>query len=326
MGRRRRSSPGPPASPVSGDWLAGAPRWRRRPGSPRSGSTAPARSAAPLARRLRQRRPKSPASRSRAPGSPAPRSARASVLAARQYPIDLVFYDNQRDDARRVANAEAAIARKVDLYVQYHRGAPANATVAQKLKAAGIPVLAVNYPVPGAPLYSHRQRGGRPHGRRGAGRVRRRTWPGQPIVAVVIGRVSATRRSRAGARAGRRRDAAPAPARRAAHDARHPGQSRAGRPRCSAAFLAAQPVAQDPGRRHRRRHRAGGEVRGGGRGPPARHGDRQPRRRSHASTAARTIARRSTRTIAAASSSARSRSTWIAGLRGAAARAADAAR
>src|SRR4030095_1078359 len=79
-------------------------------------------------------------------------------LAVRQYPIDLVFYDNQQDEPRArahaLSNAEAAIARKVDLYIQYHRGAAANATVAQKLKAAGIPVLAVNYPVPGAPLYS----------------------------------------------------------------------------------------------------------------------------------------------------------------------------
>jgi len=75
-------------------------------------------------------------------------------LAARLHPIDLVFYDNRGDDARAVANAEAAIARKVDLYVQYHRGPSANAIVAQKLKAAGIPVLAVNHPVPGAPLYT----------------------------------------------------------------------------------------------------------------------------------------------------------------------------
>ena len=29
-------------------------------------------------------------------------------LAAREYPIDLVLYDNQRDDARAIANAEAA--------------------------------------------------------------------------------------------------------------------------------------------------------------------------------------------------------------------------
>jgi ribose transport system substrate-binding protein len=113
-------------------------------------------------------------------------------LAARQYPIDLVFYDNQRDDARAIANADAAIVRKVDLYVEYHRGATANATVAGKLKAAGIPVLAVNYPVPGAPLYSlDNVAAGRVAG--GAlAEFAARTWAGQPVVAVVIGRVSAS--------------------------------------------------------------------------------------------------------------------------------------
>jgi ribose transport system substrate-binding protein len=112
-------------------------------------------------------------------------------LAVRQYPIDLVFYDNQRDDARAIANAEAAVARKVDLYVQYHRGATANATAAGKLKAAGIPVLAVNYPVPGAPLYSlDNAAAGRVAGEALA-EFAARTWKGQPIAAVVIGRVSA---------------------------------------------------------------------------------------------------------------------------------------
>jgi len=111
-------------------------------------------------------------------------------LASRPYPIDLVFYDNQRSDARAVANAEAAIARKVDLYIQYHRGAAANATIAQKLKAAGIPVLAVNYPVPGAPLYSiDNAAAGRMAGEALA-QFATRTWSGQPMVAVIIGRVS----------------------------------------------------------------------------------------------------------------------------------------
>src|SRR4029453_15463522 len=111
-------------------------------------------------------------------------------LAVRQYPIDLVFYDNQQDDARAVANAEAAIARKVDLYIQYHRGAAANATVAQKLKAAGIPVLAVNYPVAGAPLYSvDNAAAGRVAGEALAD-FPARSWAGKPMAPVVLGRVS----------------------------------------------------------------------------------------------------------------------------------------
>ena len=112
-------------------------------------------------------------------------------LAARVHPIDLVFYDNRGDDARAVANAEAAIARKVDLYVQYHRGPSANAIVAQKLKAAGIPVLAVNHPVPGAPLYGvDNAAAGRLAGEALA-QFAARSWAGQPTVVVVIGRVSA---------------------------------------------------------------------------------------------------------------------------------------
>jgi len=40
------------------------------------------------------------------------REIRESVaLAARGLPVEMVYYDNQRDDARALANAEAAIAR-----------------------------------------------------------------------------------------------------------------------------------------------------------------------------------------------------------------------
>lgn len=112
-------------------------------------------------------------------------------LAARSYPVEMVFYDNRRNDARAVANAEAAIARRVDLYVQYHRSAAANATVGQKLKAAGIPVLAVNDPVPGAPLYAlDNAAAGRLAGEALA-QFATHAWSGQPPVAVVIGRVAA---------------------------------------------------------------------------------------------------------------------------------------
>jgi ribose transport system substrate-binding protein len=113
------------------------------------------------------------------------------TLAARSHPVEMVFYDNQRDDARAVANAEAAIARKVDLYIQYHRGA-ANTVVAEKLKAAGIPLLALNYPIPGAPVYTaDNVAAGRIAGEALA-QFAGRSWRGQPMVAAVIGNLSAT--------------------------------------------------------------------------------------------------------------------------------------
>src|SRR5262249_59517058 len=76
------------------------------------------------------------------------------ALAARSLPVDMVFYDNHRDGAKALANAADAIKRKVDLYIQYFPSASVNKDVAEMMKAAGIPVLALNYPVPGAPLYA----------------------------------------------------------------------------------------------------------------------------------------------------------------------------
>ena len=111
------------------------------------------------------------------------------VLAARAYPVEMVFYDNQRDDARALQNADAAIARKVDLYIQYHAGA-ANAAIAEKLKAAGIKVLALNYPVPGAPLYTvDNLAAGRVAGQALA-QFALRSWRGQPTAAVIVGNLS----------------------------------------------------------------------------------------------------------------------------------------
>lgn len=113
------------------------------------------------------------------------------VLATRAHPVEMVFYDNQRDDARALANAEAAIARKVDLYIQYHRG-PANAAVAEKMRAAGIKVLALNAPVPGAPLYTaDNAAAGRLAGEALA-RFALRSWRGQPTSAAIVGNVAAS--------------------------------------------------------------------------------------------------------------------------------------
>ncbi len=111
------------------------------------------------------------------------------TLAARDKPVEMVFYDNQRDDAKALANADAAIARKVDLYIQYYRGA-ANVAVAEKLKAAGIPILAVNYPVPGAPLYTaDNVAAGRIAGD-ALVRFASRAWRGQAMAAVIPGNLS----------------------------------------------------------------------------------------------------------------------------------------
>lgn len=112
------------------------------------------------------------------------------VLAARGRPIDLVLYDNHRNGGKALANVADAIQRKVDLYIQYLPDPAVNKDAADMLRSAGIPVLAVNYPVPGAPLFALDNRA--------AGRIAGETliqfagtnWSGQATVAVVLGNLT----------------------------------------------------------------------------------------------------------------------------------------
>jgi ribose transport system substrate-binding protein len=113
------------------------------------------------------------------------------VLAARRLPVELVLYDNQRDPKKALANAEDAIARKVDLLVEYFTDPDANAAVAARLKTAGIPILALNHVVPGAPLYTiDNAAAGRIAGE-ALGQFAARAWRGQATVAVIVGPVEA---------------------------------------------------------------------------------------------------------------------------------------
>ena len=112
------------------------------------------------------------------------------VLGARGLLIDLVLYDNARERAKAVANAENAVQRKVDLYIQYCDDQTANDEVARRLAAARIPVLAVSFPVGNAPLYSADNReAGRLAGD-ALGRFALTTWPGRLLAAAILGAVN----------------------------------------------------------------------------------------------------------------------------------------
>jgi len=111
------------------------------------------------------------------------------VFGARSLPIDLVLYDNARERAKVIANADDAVQRKVDLYIQYCDDQAANDEVARRLAAARIPVLAVNFPVGNAPLYSADNReAGRLAGD-ALGRFALTTWPGRLLAAAILGAV-----------------------------------------------------------------------------------------------------------------------------------------
>src|SRR6478736_9393353 len=52
---------------------------------------------------------------------------RSFELAARTLPVEMLYFDNASDPARALANAEAAIAAKADLLIEYNADTGANA-------------------------------------------------------------------------------------------------------------------------------------------------------------------------------------------------------
>ena len=112
---------------------------------------------------------------------------RSFELAARTLPVEMLYFDNARDPARALANAETAIAAKVDLLIEYNADTDANAEIARRLAAAGIPALALVDPLPGAPLYGPDNRAAGQIAGRALTAFARETWPGEQVLGVLIG-------------------------------------------------------------------------------------------------------------------------------------------
>jgi ribose transport system substrate-binding protein len=112
---------------------------------------------------------------------------RGFELAARTLPVDMLYFDNAGDPAKALANADAAIAAKVELLIEYNADAEANAEIARRLGAVGIPALALVDPLPGAPLYGPDNRAAGRIGGQALGRFAMDNWPGEQVLGVIIG-------------------------------------------------------------------------------------------------------------------------------------------
>src|SRR5262245_33414252 len=112
---------------------------------------------------------------------------RSVALAARGLPVDVVFYDNKQDGGQALANAEDAARRKVDLYVHYFPDAAVNRDVVERLKSAGIRVLAVGAATSGAPAYGVDNRAAGRIGGEALVKFAANAWGGQPTIAILLG-------------------------------------------------------------------------------------------------------------------------------------------
>ena len=115
---------------------------------------------------------------------------RSFELASRSLPLDMMYYDNGGDAAKAVANAADAASRKVDLLIEYNSDAEANAEIGRQLKAAGIPVLALNDPIPDAPLYTADPLAAGRIAGQALGQFAKENWSDQTLVAAILGDVA----------------------------------------------------------------------------------------------------------------------------------------
>lgn len=65
---------------------------------------------------------------------------------------NIIIMDNQYDAEIGLRNAERMLAQKPDLFIEYQADVKVNNIVAAKFTEAGIPIIAVDVPVPGAPF------------------------------------------------------------------------------------------------------------------------------------------------------------------------------
>ena len=65
---------------------------------------------------------------------------------------DMIIMDNQYDSVLGLKNADIMLSRRPHFFIEFQSDAKVNNIVAQKFGAAGIPILAIDVPVPGAPF------------------------------------------------------------------------------------------------------------------------------------------------------------------------------
>jgi len=65
---------------------------------------------------------------------------------------DLIIMDNQYDSVLGLKNADIMLSKHPDVFIEFQADEKVNHIVAQKFKAAGIGLIAIDVPVPGAPF------------------------------------------------------------------------------------------------------------------------------------------------------------------------------
>jgi ribose transport system substrate-binding protein len=101
--------------------------------------------------------------------------------------VRLLLLNNRYDSRQALANVESMIAQKVDLFIEYQTDERLGYVIMDRLRAAGIPVIAVDIPLPGATYFGvDNYRAGQLGGEALAAEARRR-WNGRIDRIIALG-------------------------------------------------------------------------------------------------------------------------------------------
>lgn len=112
---------------------------------------------------------------------------RGFELAARTLPVEMTYLDNAGDADRALANAEEAVRQRFDLLIEFNPETRVNPDIAQRLKDAGIPVIAIGYPVGDAPVYTADSQAAGAMAGEALGDFAKQAWADQSVIAAIVG-------------------------------------------------------------------------------------------------------------------------------------------
>jgi len=74
------------------------------------------------------------------------------AVAATYDNVEVICVDNASDGATAVSNVDTLLLQGIDVLVEFNIDASVNTVIAEKCEAAGVPIMAIDIPVEGAPL------------------------------------------------------------------------------------------------------------------------------------------------------------------------------
>ncbi|MGQ9615453.1 MAG: sugar ABC transporter substrate-binding protein [Spirochaetota bacterium] len=99
---------------------------------------------------------------------------------------DMIIMDNQYDSVIGLKNADIMLSKRPDFFIEFQSDAKVNNIVAQKFGAAGIPLLAIDVPVPGAPFMGVNNWQAAVLAGKHAAKLIREQWGGWDAVELVV--------------------------------------------------------------------------------------------------------------------------------------------